>query len=200
MEGMTPTVAVAYHSGYGHTAAVAEAVVRGAADSGASVISIPVDTITDEQWEQLDEADAIIFGAPTYMGGASAAFHAFAEASSKRYYTQAWAGKLAAGFTNSGSKAGDKSNTLAWFQAFAAQHGMQWINLGILPGWATVDGTPEELNRLGFFSGAAAQSPVDAGVEAMSPSDLQTAERLGRHVTEQSAIWLAGKTAVADAG
>ncbi len=61
-----PTVAVAFHSGYGHTAVMAEAVVRGATRAGASVVSIAVDTITDEQWVRLDAADAIVFGAPTY--------------------------------------------------------------------------------------------------------------------------------------
>ncbi|MCI1634597.1 flavodoxin family protein [Bifidobacterium sp.] len=197
MTEITPTVAIAYHSGYGHTAAVAEAVAKGVKAGNAKAILIPVDTINDEQWKQLDEADAIIFGAPTYMGGASAAFHAFAETSSKRYFTQKWAGKLAAGFTNSGAKAGDKSITLAWFQAFAAQHGMQWINLGILPGWASTTGSEDDLNRLGFFGGAAVQSPVDAGVEAMSASDLKTAEHLGTHVAQQSLVWLRGVRAAA---
>ena len=34
-------------------------------------------------WDQLAAADAIIFGAPTYMGSASAQFKQFADASSK---------------------------------------------------------------------------------------------------------------------
>lgn len=87
-------IAIALHSGYGHTAVVAEAVARGAAGTGAEVVSIPVDTITDEQWAQLDGADAIIFGAATYMGTASAAFHEFAEASSKRWFSHAWGTSL----------------------------------------------------------------------------------------------------------
>lgn len=80
-----PRVAVAFHSGYGHTAVLADTVRRGAEKAGADVSFIPVDTITNQHWQQLDDADAIIFGSPTYMGGASAAFHAFAEASSGRY-------------------------------------------------------------------------------------------------------------------
>jgi multimeric flavodoxin WrbA len=44
------------------------------------VVVIPVDTITDEQWAQMDAADAIIFGSPTHMDTASAALHTFAEA------------------------------------------------------------------------------------------------------------------------
>jgi NAD(P)H dehydrogenase (quinone) len=78
-------VAVAYHSGYGHTAKVAEAVVHGVMQAGKSAVLIDVSNITEEQWLQLDGSKAIIFGAPTYMGGASAQFKQFADASSKRW-------------------------------------------------------------------------------------------------------------------
>lgn len=44
-----PLVAIAFHSGYGHTAVLADAVVRGAQDAGAETALIAVDTITDEQ-------------------------------------------------------------------------------------------------------------------------------------------------------
>jgi multimeric flavodoxin WrbA len=192
-----PRVAIAFHSGYGHTAVIAEAVARGAATAGADVVSIPVDAITDEQWAQLDAADAIIFGSPTYMGTASAAFHTFAQASTKRWYTQTWAGKLSAGFTNSGAKAGDKSSTLGYFQTMAAQHAMHWVSLGIQPGWASTTGSENDLNRLGFFAGAAAQSPVDADAEAVHKSDIATAEHLGARVAREAAIFATGRAALA---
>ncbi|WP_353946445.1 flavodoxin family protein [Streptomyces sp. HUAS MG91] len=192
-----PRVAVAFHSGYGHTAVLAEAVVRGAASTGADVVSIAVDAVSDEQWEQLDAADAIVFGAPTYMGTASAAFHAFAEESSKRWYTQTWAGKLAAGFTNSGAKAGDKSSTLDYFVTMAAQHGMHWVSLGVQPGWNTTTASENDLNRLGYFAGAAAQTPIDAGPEAVHKADIATAEHLGARVAREAAVFVAGRAALA---
>ncbi|RAG86984.1 NADPH-dependent FMN reductase [Streptacidiphilus pinicola] len=192
-----PRVAIAFHSGYGHTAVLAEAVARGAASEGADVVSIAVDAITDEQWAELDAADAIVFGSPTYMGTASAAFHAFAEASSKRWYTQTWAGKLAAGFTNSGAKAGDKSYTLDYFVTMAAQHAMHWVSLGIQPGWAATTGSEMDLNRLGYFAGAAAQTPVDAGPDAVHKSDIATAEHLGARVARETAVFAAGRAALA---
>jgi multimeric flavodoxin WrbA len=192
-----PRVAIAFHSGYGHTAVLAEAVARGAASAGADVVSVAVDAITDEQWAQLDAADAIIFGAPTYMGTASAAFHAFAEASSKRWYTQTWADKIAAGFTNSGAKNGDKSSTLGYFFTMAAQHGMHWVSLGIHPGWAATTGSEDELNRLGYFVGAGAQSPIDAGTDAVHKSDIATAESLGARVAAQTTLFVAGRAALA---
>ncbi|MFC9056435.1 flavodoxin family protein [Streptomyces sp. NPDC057074] len=192
-----PLVAIAYHSGYGHTAVIANAVIRGAQEAGADTVLIAVDTITDEQWAQLDAADAIIFGAPTYMGTASAAFHTFAEASSKRWYTQSWIDKLAAGFTNSGAMNGDKSSTLGYFATMASQHGMHWISLGVQPGWNTTTASEHDINRLGYFLGAGAQTPVDAGPEAVHKADILTAERLGSRVARQAAVFRAGRASVA---
>ncbi|MER5728551.1 flavodoxin family protein [Streptomyces sp. NPDC002138] len=192
-----PVVSIAYHSGYGHTAVVAEAVRAGAADAGATVHLIKVDEIDDAQWELLDASDAIVFGSPTYMGTASGAFHVFAEASSKRWFANAWQDKLGAGFTNSASKSGDKSGTLGFFQTLAAQHGMSWINLGLKPGWNSSTGSENDINRLGFSSGAAAQSNADQGVEGVHKADLLTAEHLGRRVAETTRVFLAGRAAVA---
>jgi NAD(P)H dehydrogenase (quinone) len=156
-----------------------------------------VDAITDEQWAQLDAADAIAFGAPTCMGTASAAFHAFAEASSKRWYSQTWADKIAAGFTDSGAKNGDKSSTLGYFFTLAAQHGMHWVSLGIQPGWASTTGSENDLNRLGHFVGARAQTPVDAGPDAVHKSDIATAESLGVRVARHTAYFLTGRATLA---
>lgn len=190
-----PVVSVAYHSGHGHTAVLAEAVRAGAEEAGARVHLVEVDRITDEQWALLDASDAIVFGSPTYMGTASGAFHVFAEASSKRWSGQDWKDKLAAGFTNSGSKSGDKLHTLQFFQILAAQHGMHWINLGLHPGWNSSEASEHDLNRLGFFAGAAAQTNVDEGPDAVHKADIQTAEHLGRRVAETARVFARGTAA-----
>ncbi|MEV3858243.1 flavodoxin family protein [Streptomyces sp. NPDC050095] len=192
-----PVVSIAYHSGYGHTAVVAEAVRTGAVQAGAEVHLINVDEITEEEWARLDASDAIVFGSPTYMGTASGAFHVFAEATSKRWFGHAWKDKLAAGFTNSASKSGDKLHTLQFFQTLAAQHGMTWVNLGLHPGWNSSQGSEDDLNRLGFFSGAAAQTNSDEGPDAVHKADVATAEHLGRRVTETARVFLAGRAAAA---
>ncbi|MDT0345806.1 flavodoxin family protein [Streptomyces litchfieldiae] len=188
MTGATgPRVAIAYHSGYGHTTVLANAVHQGAADAGAEVTLIAVESITDEQWAALDAADAIVFGAPTYMGSASAAFHAFAEATSPRWAERAWQDKLAAGFTVSGAKSGDKLHTLQYFAVLAAQHGMQWISLGLLPGWNSSTGSENDLNRLGFYLGAAAQANIDEGPETVTKADIETGRHLGARVARLAA-------------
>jgi NAD(P)H dehydrogenase (quinone) len=191
-----PRVVVAFHSGYGHTAVLAEAVRRGAETAGADVALIAVDSITEEQWRRLDEADAVIFGTPTYMGGASAGFHTFAEATSGRYLHGTWADKIAAGFTNSASKSGDKLNTLNFLAAFAAQHHMIWVGLGLAPGWNALQADENDLNRLGFWVGAGAQTPQDGGTETVHEADIATAEHLGARVTAQAAAFTAGRAAL----
>ncbi|MEV4335101.1 flavodoxin family protein [Streptomyces sp. NPDC049597] len=193
----TPVVSIAYHSGYGHTAVIAEAVRDGAAAAGATVHLIKVDEIDEAQWELLDGSDAIVFGSPTYMGTASGAFHKFAEDSSKRWFTDAWKDKLAAGFSNSGSKSGDKLHTLQYFATLAAQHGMHWVNLGLKPGWNSTAGSEDDLNRLGFFFGAAAQTNSDEGPEGVHKADIATAQHLGGRVAETARTFIAGRAAVA---
>ena len=62
-------VAVVYHSGYGHTKRVAETVAAGA---NAELIAIDAEgNVSEADWDTLNAADAIVFGAPTYMGSPS---------------------------------------------------------------------------------------------------------------------------------
>ena len=175
-------VAVVYHSGYGHTAEVAKAVARGAAGiAGIDAQLISVADI-DKHWQDLDAADAIIFGTPTYMGGVSAPFKVFMDASSKVWMAQGWKDKIAAGFTHSASQGGDKFNTVTQLFTLAMQHGMIWTGLGLLPGNNSSKGSVNDLNRLGSSTGSLTQSNADQGSEAIPASDLKTAEHLGRRV------------------
>lgn len=183
-------VVVVYHSGYGHTKVQAEAVRRGAAAiDGVETSLIDVGSY-EQHWGVLDAADAIIFGAPTYMAGASAPFKAFLDATSSRWGEQRWKDKLAAGFTNSAGQNGDKLNTLQQFSLFAMQHGMIWVGLGLLPGNHTSQGSPEDLNRLAGFLGAMAQSNADQPSDAVPPlADRLTAEHLGARVAQAALRW-----------
>ena len=177
-----PTLAIAYHSGFGHTAVLAHAVAEGAREAGADVSVIAVDRITDEDWDTLDGADGIVFGSATYMGNVSAGFQAFAERTGRRCQDGTWRDKVAAGFTNSGAKSGDKLAALLSLAVFAAQHHMHWVNLGLVAGWNTSAGSEHDLNRLGFFLGAGAQSDVDTAPDQVHPSDVRTCRHLGRRV------------------
>jgi NAD(P)H dehydrogenase (quinone) len=177
-----PALAVAYHSGFGHTARLADAVACGATDAGAHVTLIAVDSMSDEDWDLLDRADAIVFGSATYMGNVSAGFQAFAEQTGRRCINGTWRDKVSAGFTNSGAKAGDKMHTLTSLAVLAAQHHMHWVNLGLSAGWNTSTGSEDDLNRLGFWLGAGAQTDVDAEPDQVHRSDVRTCHHLGRRV------------------
>jgi multimeric flavodoxin WrbA len=187
-------VAVVYHSGYGHTHEQAKAVAAGASSvKGVAAELFRIESAGQDfgpVLDKLEKADAIVFGSPTYMGSASAVFKAFAEASSKPWMGQKWRNKIAAGFTNSGSQGGDKDSTLLQLVVLAAQHGMMWVSLGLVPGNNSTKGSVEDFNRLGASIGATAQSPVDAGPElGPSASDKKTAEHLGRRVAEAAVQW-----------
>ncbi len=188
------TVSVVYHSGFGHTAKMAEAVAQGAAsvpDVKMNLLAITGKDILEGRFKNesllstLDASDAIIFGSPTYMGGPSGQFKCFADATSERWLRTAWRDKVAAGFTVSGGPSGDKLSTLHYFFTLAMQLGMVWVGLNELP-------SKEGINRLSSYSGAmgqALQEPVDI---APNQADKQTGESLGRRVAEAAKRWKRG--------
>ena len=191
---MTHNICVVYYSGYGHTEKLASAVAEGARRvENVSCKLLSVSDLEDgnsNNWQELDCAEAIIFGSPTYMGSVSSHMKKFMEITSDRWQEQKWSDKLAAGFTNSGCQNGDKDNTLDSFVTFAAQHGMIWINLNILPGNNSSTGSVNDLNRLGASIGAMAQSNNDEGPEVVPPeADLETGRRLGQRVAECAVRW-----------
>src|SRR3712207_2218842 len=195
------SVAIVYDSGSrghpllgGRTRAVAEAVARGVeAVEGTAVRLIPA-AQRESYWEVLDEADAIVFGCPTYMGSGSAELKAFMEETLQpRFLEQRWRDKLAAGFTNSAGMSGDKLLSLQQLAGFAAQHGMIWVTLGQLPGWQTSLGSAEDENRLSSFLGLMTQSNADQGPDLVPPaSDRATAERFGKRIGEAAHRWVRG--------
>ena len=181
---------VVYHSGYGHTQKQAEAVMAGASQvEGIDAALLAIDSngeLPEEGFEQLAAADCIIFGAPTYMGGPSWQFKKFADASSHPWFGQLWKDKLAAGFTNSASINGDKLSTLHYQFTLAMQHGMLWVGTGMLPANSKA-AVRNDINWLGSFAGAMAQSPSDASPqEGPLPGDLATARAFGQRVAEQT--------------
>jgi NAD(P)H dehydrogenase (quinone) len=194
-----PAVAIAYHSGFGHTAVLAEAVAAGTRDAGAHVTIIAVDRMAAEDWDVLDGADAIVFGSATYMGNVSAGFQTFAEQTGRRCLNGTWRDKVAAGFTNSGAKAGDKLHTLSSLAVFAAQHHMHWVNLGLCAGWNSASGSEDDLNRLGFWLGAGAATDVDVDPDDVHPSDVRTCHHLGHRVATVTRQLNLGRAASAPA-
>jgi multimeric flavodoxin WrbA len=174
-------IVVVYHSGYGHTQRLAESVAKGA---GGDLVAIDAEgNLPEAAWASLNAADAIIMGSPTYMGSVSWQFKKFADASSKAWFTQAWKNKVFAGFTNSASLNGDKLATLHAFFTMAMQHGGIWVGTGMMPA-NTKAAQRDDINVLGSFAGAMAQTPADASPDEMPAGDLETARLFGQRVAE----------------
>ncbi len=184
-------VYVVYHSGFGHTTRQAQAVQQGAAAvDGIESVLLHTEEAT-ERLDELDGADAIVFGCPTYMGSMSAEMKKFLEVAAAKWAVQAWKDKVAGGFTNSGSLSGDKLSTLNGLFLFAMQQSMVWVGLGMLPSSndreavKTIQGPgPDAHNRSGSFVGPMASSFEVGPDEAPSKGDLETAELYGRRVGE----------------
>jgi multimeric flavodoxin WrbA len=182
---------IVYHSGYGHTERMAAAIAEGA---GAVLVTINSEgNITEDAWRTLDDADAILFGSPTYMGGPSWQFKKFADASSKPWFDGKWRNKIFGGFTNSASINGDKLNTLNYFFLLCGQHAGIWVGLDIKP--ANVKASRrDDLNRMGSYIAPMAQTPADASPAEMSTGDLETARLYGVRVALIAEQFQAGRS------
>lgn len=177
MSDLTKSIAIVYHSPYGHTAKVAQHIAEGAKTAQVAVRLMSID---DVDWDVLDQADVIVFGCPTYMGNLTSGLKLFMEQSSKRWLARSWQGKLAAAFTNGGGLSGDKLAVLQQINLFAMQHGMLWTGLPLMP----TGRNAEDLNRMSSFLGLMTQSD-NASVEVTPPQgDLDTAIWFGRYIAQ----------------
>lgn len=170
---------VVFHSGYGHTKRVADAVAQGAK---ARLLQIDADgNLSEQAWTDIDRAHYVILGSPTYMGGPSWQFKKFADASSRPWFDDRWKDKVFGGFTNSASVNGDKLATLQYFTLLAAQHRGIWVGMGMKSS-NTKASRRDDINRMGSFLGPMAQTPADAAPDEMSTGDLETARLYGARV------------------
>ena len=173
------SIAVIFHSNYGHTKRVAEAIVQGAHQQLPEAQAKAVD-VHDVDWDYLDQADLLVFGSAVYMGSVTAEFKTFMDETSKRWYQRKWEGKWAAAFANSGGLSGDKLAVLQQISLYAMQHGMNWIGLPLMPtGHETHD-----LNRLSSFLGLMTQSLDGPPEETPGSGDIDTAIWFGDHLAK----------------
>ncbi|WP_413190335.1 flavodoxin family protein [Psychrobacter sp. AT9] len=173
------SIAVIYHSNYGHTKRVAEAIVMGAHQQLPEAQAKAVD-VHDVDWDFLDQADLLVFGSAVYMGSVTAEFKTFMDETSKRWYHRKWEGKWAAAFANSGGLSGDKLAVLQQISLYAMQHGMNWIGLPLMP----TGHEAHDLNRLSSFLGLMTQSLDGPPEETPGKGDIDTAIWFGDHLAK----------------
>lgn len=177
-------IAIAYCTGAGHTRRLAEHLAEGV---GAPARLIDVEAMGADDWRALAEADAILFGAPTYMGSAAAGFKTFMDETGGDLWTeQRWADKIAGGFTVATYPSGDKLIVLQQLAIFAAQHGMIWVGLTDMGDKGAPVG--EGINADGFNLGLGATSSADK-TRLIDPGDAKTARRYGARVLAAARRW-----------
>lgn len=178
------TIAIVYHSGYGHTAVLADAVSKGVADAGATPVVVKIESADqdfDAALDAVSKADAVIFGSPTYMGDVSVPMRAFMVASSKIWFVGGWKDKLASGFTVGGSFGGNKDHTLTSMIVLSMQHGMLWAGTGQPKPNVNFNESAgaDQPNRINSSLGAMAQAE-NAPADTTPPAgDRESARLLG---------------------
>lgn len=188
-----PFLAIVYVSRKGHTKLQAEAVARGA-EAGGARVKLYTSVSAVENFEELDTADAIVFGTPTYMGNVSSEMKLFMEKCAGRWYSRTWSDKIAGGFTCSSNFSGDKVNTMLALCVFGMQMGMIWVGMNQL----AATNVPQESESVeGPGSSALNRNSASIGLQASvfdvpapdapAAGDLETAEAYGRRIAEITA-------------
>lgn len=178
------TIALPCYSGAGHTAQVAHAIAKGAARDGALARVMDVQTMDAADWAVPDRAEAILFGAPTYMGSVAARYGAFLEEAGERWMDLGWKDKIAGGFTVATFPSGDKLATLQRFSIFAAQMGMIWVGPAEIGAPVCPDRAGANADG-GWLGLMATRARAPRGT--VRPGDLATAERFGARVADLAA-------------
>jgi NAD(P)H:quinone oxidoreductase type IV len=142
---MSAKIQVVFYSMYGHIYKMAEAVVAGVRETGADVALYQVaELMSDEQLEkagakaaraafahipfakpdQLADADAVIFGAPTRYGNMCAQVRNFLDQTGGLWMKGALIGKVGSVFTSSATQHGGQETTITSFHSTLLHHGM----------------------------------------------------------------------------
>eukprot|EP01017_Pseudomicrothorax_dubius_P035838 TRINITY_DN5078_c0_g1_i1.p1 TRINITY_DN5078_c0_g1~~TRINITY_DN5078_c0_g1_i1.p1 ORF type:complete len:200 (+),score=63.12 TRINITY_DN5078_c0_g1_i1:91-690(+) len=118
-------VAIVYYSLYGHVHTLAKAIAEGVKEAGAEAVLLraadltPKDNPTGEYYtipvakpEDLEAADAVIFGAPTRFGIMAAPLKAFFDSLGGLWMKNALVGKPAGFFTSTATQHGGNEATI----------------------------------------------------------------------------------------
>jgi NAD(P)H dehydrogenase (quinone) len=191
-----PNVAVIYYSATGTNHATAQAVGKGASAEGASVRvhqieeTLPAAVVAQNpKWQafveqskgnpkatldDLDWADAVVFGTPTRFGNVAAQFKGFIDGAGGLWFQGKLANKIYAGFTSAMNGHGGQESTLLALYNSIYHFG------GLIA-------TPGYTDPLVFAAGGNPYGvSVTTGPNGDGPSaaDLAHAEYLGKRVTE----------------
>ncbi|MFO0645171.1 MAG: NAD(P)H:quinone oxidoreductase [Polyangiales bacterium] len=189
-------VAVIYYSSTGTNHAMAEAVGAGAQGAGAEVrVRLVAETAPDAainsnpKWREfvdktadqpraslddLDWADAVVFGTPTRFGNVAAQLKAFLDSAGGLWFQGKLANKVYAGFTSAQNvHGGQESTLLALYNSF-----YHFSGVIVTPGYS---------DPLIFGAGGNPYGPSVTAVGAPTEGNIAHAKLLGKRVTEFAA-------------
>lgn len=195
-------VLVLYYSAYGHIEAMAKAVAEGAKSEGAEVTIKRVPELVPEEVAkashfkldqeapiatpaELEEYDAIIFGAGTRFGTVASQMRNFVDQTGGLWATGKLVGKVGSVFTASATQHGGQESTILSFIPTLLHHGM--IVVGLPYAFAGQMGVDEV--KGGSPYGASTITEGD-GSRMPSAVELDAARFQGAHVAK-----IAAKTA-----
>ncbi|KAI8804166.1 flavoprotein-like protein [Cladochytrium replicatum] len=131
-----PKVAVVIFSQYGHTKALADAVVESLQAEGVDTTLLRVPSEKDStglpeaQVADLPNYDGFLFGIPTRYGTPGADVKTFWDATGGLWSEQKLGGKYAGVFTSTGTQHGGQETTIFTFIPHLVHHGMLFVPLG----------------------------------------------------------------------
>jgi len=178
-------VLIAYHSDYGNTKKMAEAIAAGMRVGHPNVI-IGLHSVEDTSLEHLQAADVIVFGTPVHMGSMAWQMKQLIDRVAKLWMEGALEGKVGGVFATGGgfggAGGGVEQTMIALYSNFL-EHGMLVVGFPkSLPGYA--DG--------GLQWGPYGRSGNHEGMpDAVSDGALGAARSYGAHLAELSATILA---------
>ncbi|MFO0801257.1 MAG: NAD(P)H:quinone oxidoreductase [Gemmataceae bacterium] len=195
---MAAKVQVIFYSTYGHVWQLAEAVAEGARAAGADVQLLRVaETLPDDVLakmgaaeaqkafahvpladpRKLQEADAIVIGAPTRFGSVPAQLRAFLDNTGGQWASGALIGKVGSAFTSTASQHGGQETTLLTLSTYFYHMGM------------VIVGVPYSVPELTNLDAVGGGTPYGAstisgpkGERQPTANDLAVARAQGKHV------------------
>ncbi|MEJ7841484.1 MAG: NAD(P)H:quinone oxidoreductase [Rubrobacter sp.] len=195
---MAVRVAVIYYSATGNVYKMAQAIEEGAREAGAEVRfrkvhelapeeaiksnqgwsdhALMTEDVPEAELDDLEWADAYIFGTPTRFGNVSAQLKQFIDTAGGLWFQGKLADKVVSGFTSaSNAHGGQESTLLSMYNVFA-----HWGSIVVTPGYT---------DPVLFEAGG---NPYGASsTEEPNGQELAAARYLGRRVAEKAAL-LAG--------
>ncbi len=173
-------ILIAYHSDYGSTEKMAQAIAAGA-QAAIPESMITLQQATDTTLEDLQQADVLVFGTPVHMGSMAWQMKKLVDSTSKLWMENLLEGKVGGVFATGGGLGGEGGgieHTLISLHSHFLQHGMLTIGFPkSLPGYIDA----------GLQWGLAARTGSHEGMpQGVSDAALAAARSYGAHIARMA--------------